>query len=204
MAGTGLIVFGSRATYQALLKLDDERAIVRFQGRYGPLFDRERVGVRTAGRTEDNLNNALSQLSRYLQFVGLIALLLGGIGVASGIGAFVAGKLDTIAVLRCLGASRPLVFAVYLTQAVILGLVAAAGGAALGVAVQLLLPSLLKGILPVDVTVTAVPGAILSGLGIGGVPAGRLAGGNCPVHPVLGEAGRLKRRPPAHWKAWYE
>ena len=167
VAGTGLIVFGSRATYQALLKLDDERAIVRFQGRYGPLFDRERVGVRTAGRTEDNLNNALSQLSRYLQFVGLIALLLGGIGVASGIGAFVAGKLDTIAVLRCLGASRPLVFAVYLTQAVILGLVAAAGGAALGVAVQLLLPSLLKGILPVDVTVTAVPGAILSGLGIG-------------------------------------
>jgi len=167
VAGTGLIVFGSRATYQALLKLDGERAIVRFQGRYGPLFERERVGLRTAGRTEDNLNTALSQLSRYLQFVGLIALLMGGIGVASGIGAFVAGKLDTIAVLRCLGASRPLVFAVYLTQAVILGLVAAAGGAALGVAVQLLLPSLLKGILPVDVTVTAVPGAILSGLGLG-------------------------------------
>ena len=167
VSGTGLIVFGSMATYQALLRLEGERAARRIDGSHKALFERERVRSRTAGDAEDNLNSALSQLSRYLQFVGLIALLLGGIGVASGVGAFVAGKLDTIAVLRCLGASRPLVFAVYLTQATILGLVAAAGGAALGVAVQLLLPALLKGLLPVDVTVQLVPAAIASGLGVG-------------------------------------
>ncbi len=168
VAGMGLITFGSRATYQALLRTaDGERGARRIDGIHKALFESERVRSRTAGDTEDNLNGALRQLSTYLQFVGLIALLLGGIGVASGIGAFVAGKLDTIAVLRCLGASRPLVFAVYLMQAVSLGLVAAMGGAALGVAVQLLLPSLLRGVLPVDVTVSLVPPAILSGLGIG-------------------------------------
>lgn len=167
VAGTGLVVFGSRATYQALLRLDGERAARRIDGSHKALFERERVRTRTAGDAEDNLSNALHELSTYLSFVGLIALLLGGIGVASGIAAFVAGKLDTIAVLRCLGASRPLVFAVYLTQAAALGIVAAAAGSALGVAVQFLLPSLLKGVLPIDVTVRLVPTAILSGLGIG-------------------------------------
>ena len=167
VSGTGLIVFGSRASYQALLRTADARAARRIDGSHKALFDREKVGDRTAEQTEDRLSESLGQLSRYLQFVGLIALLLGGIGVASGVGAFVAGKLDTIAVLRCIGASRPLVFAVYLTQATVLGLVAAAGGAALGVAVQLLLPRLLHGVLPVDLVVALVPGAILSGLGIG-------------------------------------
>ncbi len=171
VAGMGLIVFGSRATYRALLKLDGERAARRIDGSHKALFERERVRSRTAGDAEDNLNEALHQLSTYLLFVGLIALLLGGIGVASGVGAFVAGKLDTIAVLRCLGATRPLVFAVYLTQAAVLGLVAAAGGAALGVGVQLLLPSLLRSVLPVDVEVSIVPAAILSGLGIGVIVA---------------------------------
>jgi putative ABC transport system permease protein len=167
VAGTGLVVFGSRVTYQALLKLDGERTARRIDGSHKRLFERERVGTRTAGDAESNLTDALHQLSTFLQFVGLIALLLGGIGVASGIGAFVAGKLDTVAVLRCLGAGRPLVFAIYLAQAIALGLVAAAAGAALGVLVQLLLPGLLRTVLPLDVTVRLEVPAILAGLLVG-------------------------------------
>ncbi len=167
VASTGLVVFGSRVTYQALLKLDGERTARRIDGTHKTLFERERVRSLTAGDAESRLSDSLHQLSTYLQFVGLIALLLGGIGVASGIGAFVAGKLDVIAVLRCLGASRPLVFAIYLVQAAALGLVASVAGAALGIAVQLLLPRLLAGVLPLDVTTTIEPGAIGTGLAIG-------------------------------------
>lgn len=167
VAGTGLVVFGSRVTYQALLELDGEKTARRIDGSHKRLYERERVGSRTAGDAESNLTDSLRQLSTFLQFVGLIALLLGGIGVASGIGAFVAGKLDTIAVLRCLGASRPLVFGIYLAQAAALGLLAAVAGAALGVVVQLLLPGLVKSLLPLDVTVRLELPAILAGLGIG-------------------------------------
>jgi putative ABC transport system permease protein len=167
VAGTGLVVFGSRVSYQALLKLDGEKAARRIDGSHKRIFEQERVNSRTAGDTESNISDALRQLSSFLQFVGLIALLLGGIGVASGIGAFVAGKLDTIAVLRCLGASRPMVFGIYLVQAAALGLVAAAAGSALGVAVQFLLPVVLEGVLPLDVRVRLEPAAILAGLGIG-------------------------------------
>ena len=164
---TGLIVFGSRVRYQALLKFESPRAASRYDGRHVRLFERERVRSELAQDTEEDLTQALDNMESFLQFVGLIALLLGGIGVASGITAFLAGKLDTIAVLRCLGAQRPLVFAIYLAQAVALGVVAALGGAALGVGIQLVLPGLLRGVLPLDVTVRIEPAVLLAGVGIG-------------------------------------
>jgi putative ABC transport system permease protein len=167
LEGTGLIVFGSRARYHALLMLDSERDARRVVARHARLLENERVTTQTAEEEQDELNEVLHDLSNFLQFVGLIALLLGGIGVASGIGAFVAGKLDTVAVLRCVGATRAQVFAIYLTQAAALGLLSAAAGAALGVAVQLALPGLLEGLLPVDVRVHVEPRAILAGLLIG-------------------------------------
>jgi putative ABC transport system permease protein len=167
VVGTGLLAFGSRATYQALLRTHGEAAARRIAALHQSLFQRERVRSRTAGEEEANLTRSLQQLATYLEFVGLVALLLGGIGVASGIGAFVAGKLDTVAVLRCLGASRALVFAVYLAQACALGLIAATAGAALGVAVELLLPGLLAGIFPLQVTATVSWTTIGAGIGIG-------------------------------------
>ena len=164
---TGLIVFGSRARYLTLLKFDQPTETRRFVTRNRRAFDDERVRVQTAQDTEDDITRALDNMGNFLQFVGLIALLLGGIGVASGITAFLAGKTETIAVLRCLGARRPLVFAIYLTQAVALGLVAAALGAGLGVLVQLLLPRLVKGIFPLDVSVSLEPASLLTGILIG-------------------------------------
>jgi len=167
VGGTGLISFGSRVHHTALVAMPDQRMARRIVYGHRPLFEREKVHTETVGDFESDVTDALRNLSSFLQFVGLIALLLGGIGVASGVGAFVAGKLETIAVLRCLGATRPLVFATYLVQAAALGLVGSGIGVLLGVGVQGALPRILKGVLPVDVRVTLAPGAILQGLGIG-------------------------------------
>ena len=83
------------------------------------------------------LTDTLGRLGRYLGLVALVALLLGGLGVASAVHVFVKRKLDTIAVLRCLGASGRKVMAVYLVQSAALGVLGSLLGAALGVAVQL-------------------------------------------------------------------
>lgn len=163
----GLFGFGARVSYSAMLKFPDARATNRFANRHNRLFGAERVRIETAGETESDLTQVLQRMSWFLQFIGLVALLLGGIGVASGVGAFLAQKLDTIAVLRCLGASRPLVFAIYLTQSVALGVVSAAAGGVLGVAIQLALPRLLKGVLPFTVDVRLEPAVLLEGLAIG-------------------------------------
>lgn len=128
---------------------------------------RVRVSVRTVADTEREFTQAVAQLADFLSIIGLIALLLGGIGVASGVSAFVAAKIDTVAVLRCLGATSRQILALYLVQATSMGLVGAGAGVALGVAVQFLLPSVTGDLLPVDVTVSLEPLPLLLGLATG-------------------------------------
>lgn len=126
-----------------------------------------RVRVRTVADTERDFTEAVSRLADFLSVIGLIALLLGGIGVASGIHAFVVSKIDTVAVLRCLGASSRQVLALYVLQAGVMGLVGAFAGTALGVAIQFALPRAVAEFLPLDVAPTLEWRAIGLGLAIG-------------------------------------
>jgi putative ABC transport system permease protein len=48
------------------------------------------------------MDRALDQLGRYLGLVALIALLLGGLGVASAVHVFIRRKLETIAICAAL------------------------------------------------------------------------------------------------------
>ena len=68
------------------------------------------------------------------------ALFLGAIGVASAIHVYVRQKIETVAVLRCLGASARQGFGVYLVQGAGIGLFGAGVGALLGILVQVALP----------------------------------------------------------------
>jgi len=164
---TQLLGFGARAERQAFIKLASASDADAIAQRYRPELRNERVRIRTVADDEEDLNDALSRLGRYLGLVALIALLLGGIGVGSAVVVFIRRKLDTIAVLRCLGATAGQVFAVYLLQAAGLGLVGSLLGATLGVAVQQTLPGLLEGMLPMDVDAALAPPAILLGIGMG-------------------------------------
>jgi putative ABC transport system permease protein len=166
---TGLLVFGSRAEYETLVRLPRDSSPEWFAAEFNPVFSAEtpRVRVETVGENETDMRRSIDELGTFLGLVGLVALLLGGIGVASGVHAFVMRKIDTVAVLRCLGATSTQVLVIYVVQAAAMGLVGAIFGAALGVAVQFGLPLVLKDVLPVDVSVRLVPKAILLGLGIG-------------------------------------
>ena len=113
------------------------------------------------------MNDALGRLTGYLGLVALIALLLGGIGVASAVVVFIRQRLDTIAVLRCLGATAGQVFRVYALEAAAMGLGGSLAGAALGVMAQRLLPGLLAGLLPVQVEPVVSPRAVALGVGMG-------------------------------------
>ena len=168
IAETQLLVFGSIAERTVLAKLPPREDPDKFIKPLKPRLDREQVRSRTVTQSEMATADAIESLSSFIGIVGLVALLLGGIGVASGVRAFVARKIDTVAVLRCLGASSGQGLAIYVTQAAAMGLIGAAAGAALGVAIQFLLPGALTQLLPVDVQVTLVPSAVLTGLAVGG------------------------------------
>jgi len=178
---TRLLTFGSRAEYETLVRLPaavDPDAIAKA---HRALFDSLQVRARSVADTERSLTRSIEQLGRFLGLVGLIALLLGGTGVASAMRAYMAEKIDTIAVLRCLGATGPQVFAIYLLEAAGLGFVGAAMGVVLGVAAQMALPYVLGAFMPVDVTPQIEWASVLGGLALG-----TWVGALFALGPVLG------------------
>ena len=167
LAETQLLVFGSRAEYEALIKLPPTVVPADWLAPFRPRLERARVRARTVAENEVNLTQSIEELGDFIGIVGLVALLLGGIGVASGVHAFVTKKIDAVAVLRCLGATSGQVLAIYAAQAAIMGLAGALVGAVMGLGIQFALPRLIGDFLPVDVAVQVEPAAIVTGLTVG-------------------------------------
>ena len=184
---TGLLGVGSRARYEAFFRLPEPVDLARLVERHRPALAVERVSLRTLAEDQRRINDNMGRLGRYLGLVGLVALLLGGIGVASAVHALVRRRLETIAVLRCLGASSRQVTAVYLFQALGLGLLGSVLGAVLGSALQALLPYLFRDFIPADFRAQVSWTAIASGLLTGAYAAALFALG-----PLLG----VRRIPP--------
>jgi putative ABC transport system permease protein len=168
---TRLLVFGSRARYETFLKLQSPAKAQALADRYRPRLAAERVNTRTVSEDERSVRESMGDLGRYLGLVSLVAVLLGGLGVASAVHAFIKRRMETIAILRCLGASAGRVFAIYLSEAAAMGVVGSLAGAGLGLAVQRLLPRLVGDFLPVDVRVEPSAAALVSGLAVGAAVA---------------------------------
>lgn len=177
---THLLVTGSRAEYERFIRIpggDPQTIASDLRSK----LSAERVTVRTVSDDERDLDETLEQLGRYLGLVALIALLLGGLGVASAVHVFIRRKIETIAILRCLGATSSQVLSVYLLQAAAMGFLGSACGALLGMVLQLGLPYLFADFLPVDVTFAISWPAILLGIGTGLIVASMFA-----LLPLLG------------------
>ncbi|HYW12213.1 MAG TPA: FtsX-like permease family protein [Longimicrobium sp.] len=166
LAETQLIRFGSRADYEAYVRIPAAQAEALASGHRAE-FRTERVQAETAADQQRDLDRALGRLGSFLALVGTFALLLGGIGVASSMSAYMAQKRDTVATLRCLGATAPQVIVLYLMQAVVMGLIGASLGTLIGLGVQWVLPRLLADLLPVEVETALSWPAVAMGIGIG-------------------------------------
>ena len=164
---TLLLSRGSRARYEAFFKFDESVDTERLVETIEPKLRAEKVGFDTISERQNDWNEGLTNLYRFLNLVGFIALLLGGVGIASAVHVFVKQRIETVAILRCLGARANRTFSIYLLQALVMGFIAAFLGSALGVAIQYALPALLADFLPVDVEINLMWFPIVTGLGIG-------------------------------------
>jgi putative ABC transport system permease protein len=146
---SGLLQLGSRVRYRTLVRLPDGAAVR--EARDALARDLADPGIRVAAYDDGQpgLRRFFDQLTTYLGLVGLASLLVGAIGVASSVRAFIRRRRDTLAVLKCLGAPSRVLVAAYLAQALVLGLAGSALGAALGVAAQPLLARVLAGLAPI-------------------------------------------------------
>jgi len=164
---TELLHKGSIVTYKVYVKLPPEVDADALLETLRPHLTAYRLTGETARQRAASVGRVMANLSRFLHLVGFIAVLLGGVGVASAIQVYITDKRDTVAILRCIGARAPQALAVYVLQAAILGAIGAMVGGAGGLAVQAYLPRLLHDFLPVPMPLAVAWPALLRGLGIG-------------------------------------
>ncbi len=166
---TGLLQRGSRLEYVSLHKFPDGTDMEYVDDRLDQLRDEQnlRFGYDTVQEREEEVGEAILYLSNFLNLIGFIALLLGGIGVASSIFVYIRQKINTVAVLRCVGVSSNQALMIYLIQAAAMGLIGSVIGAIAGSAVQLYLPVLVQDFLPVDIDLYISWTSIFIGIGTG-------------------------------------
>jgi putative ABC transport system permease protein len=129
----GLIQPGSLVTYEIRAALPpgmDGRAFASAL-RNQPFADGG-WRVREASQGQPGVNRFLDQAASFLVLAGLTALLVGGIGVATGVRSWLEQRGRTIATLRCLGAPAGAIFATYLIQVIGLALLGIAIGLVAG------------------------------------------------------------------------
>jgi putative ABC transport system permease protein len=164
---TGLVQHGSRVRHRTLLRLPPGEDAAAARAALDTAIGDPAVRVASFDEAQPGLRRFFDQLTVYLRLVGLTSLLVGGIGVAAAVRAFLARKTETLAVLRCLGASGRTLAAVYLVQALALGAGGSLAGAGVGTLVQLALAPLVQPFVPFALDLRPSPAAILTGLAAG-------------------------------------
>jgi putative ABC transport system permease protein len=93
------------------------------------------------------IQSAIDRSARFLSLASLVAVLLCSIAVAMAARRYVQRHLDSVALMKTLGATRGFTLAVTLTQLTVVGVIAAIIGSAIGFGAQAWLVVALKGLL---------------------------------------------------------
>jgi putative ABC transport system permease protein len=142
LARSGLIQFGSRAAERFLFKLkpgaDLDAAKNDIKSAVHRIFITDyRDGSPIVGK-------ALDATTTFLSLISLIALIVGSLGVAMAMYSHLQQRMDTIAVMKAIGARAPQVIQIYLVQTLWLGLTGGLIGVSLGAIVQKSFPWLIQ------------------------------------------------------------
>lgn len=164
---TGLVQQGSRVSRHRFFKLAHSVDSDELKQQLETTIGKPGLRIETVATRKERLGGVLIQVTDFLNLIGFIAVLLGGIAVASAMHVYIKQKVPTVGLLRCLGARENAIFAIYLAQATAMALLGGLLGALLGVALQRLLPALLADFLPVAVNFALSANAILAGTSVG-------------------------------------
>lgn len=170
---SGLLAPGSHAGQRYLFKIPPP-------GNGQPISDASVQGIKTRlikllpesqvidyRETNPALTAGLDQATSLLSLMSLVALVLGAVGVAMAMRAHLAQRLDTIAIMKSLGANSTQIIKIYLIQTLLLGAIGGLVGVVLGIAVQIAFPYLISSLINVRPELHLDIHAIANGLGAG-------------------------------------
>ncbi len=161
LPATELVHSSSRIDFR-LLMVGDARAIKHIHADWLPaLAQGERLLTVKDARPEVRV--ALARGEHFLGLAALVSVLLAAAAVAMAARRFVMRHLDNCAVMRCLGATQSLITRLYLTQMIVLGVLASLVGIVLGYVGQWGLVVLLTPLMNIQLPAPGA-GPLLSGL----------------------------------------
>ena len=163
---TGLLQFGSRASRRFLLKLPAE----------GLDVDAARQVIQTGlpgsritdyRETSPRIRRGLDRATSFLSLVSLLAMAVGGLGVAMVVYSHLQQRLDTIAIMKCYGATSQLILRIFLLQTVALGALGSLLGVAIGFLLQGVAPTFIEQYFPQAPAFDWQPWPALQASGVG-------------------------------------
>ncbi|TCL72800.1 ABC transporter permease [Rhizobium sp. BK251] len=161
LIASGLIQTGSLVENVYKIRMDDAASGIRtIRERANAAFPSAGWSIRTSDRAAPSLTENVTRFSQFLTLVGLTALVVGGVGVANAVRAFLDSKRTTIATFKCLGAPASVVVAIYLIQISLIALAGIVAGLLVGAAAPILAAQFLAQFLPVSTDPTLYPGAL--------------------------------------------
>ena len=107
--------------------------------------------IRSRSNASPQLERTISRFTQFLTLVGLAALLVGGVGVANAVKSHIDRRRDVIAAFKALGATGRDVFAIYLTQVIVLAVIGSVIGLVAGAALPFVIVGLFGKLLPLPV-----------------------------------------------------
>jgi putative ABC transport system permease protein len=173
LEASGLLAPGSHAGQRYLFKVPrprsgapiSDKAVADLKARLEKLLpEAQIIDYR---ETNPALTQGLDRATSLLSLMSLVALVLGAIGVAMAMRAHLQQRLDTIAIMKSLGARSGQVIKIYLLQTLLLGTAGGVLGVALGVGVQRSFPYLLAKLIHVDTQLHVQLSTVLTGLAVG-------------------------------------
>jgi putative ABC transport system permease protein len=151
LSTTALVQPGSLVEWTSRVRLPDQSqtALDSFTAKARAEFPEAGWRIRSRGNAAPALTRNVERFSQFLTLVGLTALIVGGVGVANAVRAYLDTKRPVIATFKSLGAPAQFVFRVYLIQILLLALAGIAIGLAVGGTLPFVARWALEGVLPV-------------------------------------------------------
>ncbi|KQZ29541.1 glycosyl transferase family 1 [Mesorhizobium sp. Root552] len=163
LSASGLIRPGSLVEHSYKVRLQpgaNEAEVKRLEEQARAAFPQAGWSVRTRTNAAPALSSNIERFSQFLTLVGLTALVVGGVGVANAVRAYLDGKRSVIATLKSLGASGGFVFTVYLVQILVIAGLGIVVGLVLGALMPFAASAALQSVIPVPAQASVYPGAL--------------------------------------------
>jgi putative ABC transport system permease protein len=142
----------------------EDAAVDQFVAAAEKTFPEAGWQIRGRSNVSPQFEKNLDRFTQFLTLVGLTALIVGGVGVASAVHAFIERKKPDLATLKSLGATGSYVFQVALVQVVMVALIGIAIGLMIGLSLPFVLAGTLGSVIPFPFTPDIYPEQILAGL----------------------------------------